>query len=316
MYNLLNNTRDNRGSDYIISSLGLCLIGFFSIGYSLFGARFAELHIQLFFLDFPVFAGEILLFFCLILLLMKWKKVPLKFSRWHYLLLFYFAFVVTKALWGYLGPPKWGPLALRHSALFYYPSFAIFGYAFYRRNFFNKYVILILSLFLIVAPRVVIPKLLINFYDFFSFTCFILAFVSIKAYPDKTTRYILFFLLLVFAPYKSFFQGSRATLVSNVAALVFIFTALVSMLRIRLRFKTLILGFCLCFLVLGVFKMGYIQEIISILDIDSLKKRYAAENKTIEQEENNYKMQEIKVAIYNPQTKPQKAQLGVTDVTQ
>ena len=49
-------------------------------------------------------------------------------------ILLYSAFVLIKALTGYL---EWGTLALRHSALFYYPFFAMITYTFYNRKFVN-----------------------------------------------------------------------------------------------------------------------------------------------------------------------------------
>ena len=49
-------------------------------------------------------------------------------------ILLYSAFVLIKALTGYL---EWGTLALRHSALFYYPFFALITYTFYNRRFVN-----------------------------------------------------------------------------------------------------------------------------------------------------------------------------------
>ena len=97
-------------SNNILDNIGLFLIGLFSLGYLLFDRRFAELHRQFPFLNFPIFVGEILLFLCVILLVIK------KSNIWYYLLFSYFGFVLIKALWGYF---EWGPLAFRHSALFY-----------------------------------------------------------------------------------------------------------------------------------------------------------------------------------------------------
>ena len=131
-----------------ISNLGLICIGIFSLGYYIFQRNFAELHIALPFLDFPIFVGEILFFLCLLLLLAYWINTHKKFNKWHYILFLYCGFVIAKALYGYA---EWGPLAFRHAALFYYPLFAVFGCTFYRRDFFdNKKILCIVLLFIFV----------------------------------------------------------------------------------------------------------------------------------------------------------------------
>ena len=118
---------------HYVDSIGLVLIGALSLGYVIF-PKIAERHLQLPFLNFPIFLGEILLFGCLILFCVKYRHNPSKLTKWHYWIICYFIFVLTKALCGYL---TWWPLALRHAALLYYPVFAIFSYAFYRRKLFD-----------------------------------------------------------------------------------------------------------------------------------------------------------------------------------
>ncbi len=122
---------------YYIDFFGLSSIGAISLGYVVFVKRLAEQHIQFSFLNFPIFTGEILLFVCLLLFLVKYESSNNlnNLTKWHYLIFLYFVFVVIKALYGY---SKWGPLALRHAALLYYPVFAVFGYSFFKKNFFNQ----------------------------------------------------------------------------------------------------------------------------------------------------------------------------------
>ena len=122
---------------YYIDFFGLCSIGVLSLGYVEFVRGFAEQHIQFPFLNFPIFVGEILLFLCFALFVVKYRyKGHLKhFTSWHYLIFFYLVFVILKAIHGYF---THGPLALRHAALFYYPAFAVFGYSFFRKELFNQ----------------------------------------------------------------------------------------------------------------------------------------------------------------------------------
>ncbi len=118
-------------TQYYLDLLGLLTVGCISFGYIVFGKGLAERHIQLAFLNFPIFVGEIFLFICLVLFLMKyWQERP-KFTKWHYAVSAYFVFVFSKALYGYC---VWGPLAFRHAALLYYPAFAVFGCAFQRNK--------------------------------------------------------------------------------------------------------------------------------------------------------------------------------------
>ena len=64
------------GKQHLWDNLGLIFIGIVSLGYVIFVILFAELHIQIPFLDFPIFVGEMLLFVCLILFLFKYYNYP------------------------------------------------------------------------------------------------------------------------------------------------------------------------------------------------------------------------------------------------
>ena len=113
--------RNSWDKNRILDSLGIIAIGVVSLGYVLFIRSFAELHVQFPFLDFPIFIGEGLLFFCLGLMLCKGN---VKITAKNFWIFVYMGFVLIKAVTGYI---KFGPLALRHAALFYYPLFAVFG---------------------------------------------------------------------------------------------------------------------------------------------------------------------------------------------
>ena len=96
----------------------LIILGCFTFGYSVFWTSFAKLYIQLPFLDFPVFVGEVLLAVCLFLLAAKWGIKPVQMNAWYWLLAAYAAWVLVKAVGGYRA---FGPLSFRNAALFYYP---------------------------------------------------------------------------------------------------------------------------------------------------------------------------------------------------
>src|SRR3990167_7745622 len=155
--------------EFVFSCMGLIAIGLAAMGYILRGSDFAEINIQLPFFDFPVFIGEMLLFICLVCFsrLYIWKEDAfMGLCKWHYLLILYFIFVVAKALYGYF---VWGPLAFRHAALLYYSIFAIFGYFFYRKQFFSSKTNILL--FLTIIFMLIYPGLNKSWI----LTCFILA---------------------------------------------------------------------------------------------------------------------------------------------
>ena len=138
----------------IFRLIGLTLICGFSLCYILFFKGFAEMHIQFSFLDFPVFVGEILLIICFILSLFIVDVKNIR--KWHWATIVFSGFILIKAFYGY---SQWGPLALRHSALFYYPLFIVFGFLFYRKEFFSEPVklSLIFSFFIIFLLKWAMP---------------------------------------------------------------------------------------------------------------------------------------------------------------
>ncbi len=250
--------------DRLLDNFGLSLLGLFSLAYIIFFRDFAELHIKFSFLDFPVFVGEILLFICLLILVLKWPKKPPEVKLWHYFLFFYCLFFLAKAFYGYF---KWGPLAFRHSALFYYPLFAIFSYTFYQPNFFskNKQAVLALSLIIVVLTPF--------FYDYFFLTCLLLIILLIKNYPFKTTKY-LFFLPFIFFPYQHIFYGSRTQFLANIVTLIYLAAALFFTLKIKKSYKLAVVIAISLFLSAGVLLRSGDKNIKPLANIKGLIRQY------------------------------------------
>jgi len=114
--------------DSFVDAIGISLLSFFFIAYSIFSANFAKIHIRVSGFKAPVFIGELLLGICILLMAVKasMRKEP---ARWyHYAIGAYVVFVLAKALYG---NTVWGALAFRNAALFYYPLFIVIGYYFY-----------------------------------------------------------------------------------------------------------------------------------------------------------------------------------------
>ena len=213
---------------YYCDLIGFFSIGMFSLGYVVFGRPFAEAHIQLSFLNFPIFIGEILLAVCLGLFFLKGN---LSFNKKSIVIISYFAFVIVKAVYGY---SKFGPLAFRNAALFYYPSFIIFAYSFYRKEFIDKekgIVLAVIMLFFSVNRE-------FNTYWLLAF--FIFIFILSYTCPRKSIKYLLLATLFLVTPYKSFFDTSRMMMVANFAAVVYLIAGLYSILKINKTIKVAI----------------------------------------------------------------------------
>lgn len=220
----------------IIDTIGITLLGILCFLYCVFEINFAELNIQLPFLNFPIFIGEIILAICVSVLIVRWIACRQKFNFWHYILFLYIGFVLLKALYGYL---KWGPLALRHSALFYYPLFALFGYVFFRQEYFKK------KQNIIIISALLFASILLAVNTRYKFICFILAFLLIWSYPKKNIRFSFLFLFVIFTPYIVFLRGMRAMWLSNVVSIIFIIVTLMSILKLK---KSLKIALCMLFL--------------------------------------------------------------------
>ncbi|MFA7677231.1 MAG: hypothetical protein WCY34_03575, partial [Candidatus Omnitrophota bacterium] len=274
------------------ANFGLYLIGAASLGYLLYGSNFAELNIYLSFLNFPIFVGEVLFFVCTVLLIAKLAIKPEKPTVWHYCLLAYFLFILYKALSGY---SEFGPLALRHAALFYYPLFAAFGYYFFNKDFFNDRKKIFIILILIFAIR--FP----GSYEYCLFTCFSLALLLISSLSAKKIRYFLFLLLIIFTPYRLFFDTSRTMLVGNMAAIIYLAAAAFIFIKIKRRNKISLFLLIVLALFVVLFKAADPNSLKSIIKLKELASLYNKYNNIILEKQATYKMRNIReVRLYNP----------------
>ncbi|MBN3040111.1 MAG: O-antigen ligase family protein [Candidatus Omnitrophica bacterium] len=280
-----------------IDTLGLALIGCLSLGYCLFSKRFAELHIDIHFLDFPVFIGEIILILCLFLFIFKLSKQPLVLNFKHYLIFFYFFFVIVKAFYGYY---TWGPLAFRHSALFYYPVFALFGYTFYRREFFNIKLTFILIILLTLLP------LFSYFYSYYLLPCIFLNLVLIFTLGVKKIKYTALFLVTALFPFKDFFDTSRTSLVANIFTLVFVIFYILCVIKIKKIYRLIVFLLIFFLILIAAFELADNNAVKSIIDIEGLADTYRYYDDYITPRYDSFQMVEIeKVKVYNPEFKPE-----------
>jgi len=283
---------------YQLDCFILIVIGIFSLLYSVFFVNFAEVHIQLPFLNFPIFVGEFLLAFCFIALLIKWKITKQRFTLGHYLLFAYVTFFIFKAMYGYI---KWGPLALRHSALFYYPLFAVIGYYFYNPKMFRP----VIKIFLAYVFLLMIWQH--RFHDYFLITYIALALLLILEFDKMWHRYIFLALLLIVIPYSKFFQPNRSFIVGFFSSLFFLYGC--GVLFIPLRLKTKILLFVLFPTIL--FSWFFVQSLYlkplstaqrhslkSLVNFGDLIREFKYYDFIVAAEEENFSMADIKPQLY------------------
>lgn len=249
----------------LIDYTGLYLIGILSFGYLLLYRAFAKLHIDLPFIKAPIFIGDIVFIICFGLFFLKWLINPKNLNIFTYLFLFYFGFMVTKTLWGYF---YCGPLALRHSVLFYYPVFSVFTFSFFRNDFFEpkKNLFFIFVLFFVFK--------FFEYHPYFTLTCLSLILVLINNRPEKPLRYILYFILLLVLPYKAIFGTSRTFITGNVFALVYAGIGLLIILKIKRLYKIILFLVFVISVIYGILTLSNLTEVRSLIGFDELVNRY------------------------------------------
>lgn len=288
--NKLSKENLNKIIDYTV----LSLIGAFTCCYSFFWSHFAEINIQLSFFNFPIFIGEILLAFCIIMLLFKWRVSLIRLNGWHYLLFAYISFVVGKAFYGYC---QWGPLALRNAALFYYPIFAIVGYYFYNSDFFKNRFIRYSVLSILITT-----VFFREGYKTYYFTYFMLILMLFMEMKCRRWKYILILLFIAIC-YNNLlitFVAGRNVLVSSLLGYAFISVISVCyFLRLSPRLKKIILLFVFIFLAAAFWYIsGSKAAAKSLVDIKTVFNSYRDHSKLIKEKAKYFSFSDPKVKLY------------------
>lgn len=273
-----------------IDCFGLILAGLLSLAYALFYVTVAKVYINLSFVEAPFFIGDMVFVASFILFLIKWSINKKRLSYLVYLFIFYIGFVLMKLIIGYL---NWGPLALRHAVLFFYPVFAVFSFSFYREDFFRPHKSAVFALFIICMFK------FFGFHPYFIFTCMILCVVLINSLLPGFKKYLLYALLLLALPYKFLFNTSRTFITSNLIALLFIGLGSLTILKIKLFHKYLIFGIFTFLIFMGVLKFSNPHEIISLVGFKELSRRYHNKIDLIETRRHLFKDRNLSVKLYN-----------------
>lgn len=280
-----------------IDYLGLFFLGSFSVGYSILNRSFAQIHLELPFLDFPVFIGELLFAVCLLLFILKAVLGGIKIGEKKDLLFWggiglYVVFVLAKALSGY---KHFGPLAFRNAALFYYPLFAVFAASFFNSKFFNKITIPLMLVFLMGSLLI----RFLNCYAYFIFTYGLLALLLIMHFKSLALRIGLSGVLLFFSPFLFFCRNARADLIGSLAgAFVLVAFFLITKMRHAKVQNGIILAVFICLMVFSVKTFAKKEDVKSFTNIKNSIKSFQYANKRIAEGKRNYTPEKISVQVY------------------
>ncbi len=272
------------------------IIGALSYLYFIFGASFAEQHISLPFLDFPIFVGEIGIATLIILLASKHMSKPYRLNKWHLLIALYFVFVVVKALYGY---SKWGPLAFRNAALLYYPIFMVFGFAFFRKEFFNTWI----SSAIIIA--IIIPLSQKIYYDFWTWTAIVLMIALAWNIQATWLKWSLLAVILVLSPLEQVFRTARMAIVGNFVAGVYLMGTAIILWRARIWVKSLVVVGGLVTLMVAVIYCADRNEVVSIVNLKKtwdIYEFYNAKYHYLKADHQPYEYKNVKIYNSNEQT--------------
>jgi len=287
----VNSTLPNKKYLKITEWLIYLSIGFFCLSYSVFHSIFAELHVNLAFLDFPVFVGEILLAFCIALSIIRWKMMGFQFKPFYFILGLYIVWLLVKSFSGYFA---YGPLAFRNAALYYYPLFGVIAYEIYKGEFFTKGIVLFLFFtFILVNTQ-------FEIFRYYLLPYFMLSCVLALNIEKKWSRIALFGLLLLVFPLHKNFIGGKAFIISNIIAFFFLLNCLFfNFLKVKPRFK---LGFIFLLsvaLTLGFFMYSNKSQVASLTTPGRFIEEYKKVDAFINEKSEHYKPKILSISLYN-----------------
>lgn len=260
--------------------------------YSIWFVKFAEINIKLPFLDFPVFIGEILLFICILLFVGHVNANKLKFESWHNVIIALVIWLSVKALHGYFTN---GPLALRHSALFYYSSFAFLTFYLFDKKFLNKTLGLAAFVLLLFCAKVFREDV----QRFYKLLYLIISIIAVKHVDSRWLKWTLAALLLLFFPFVDLVTGPKAHLLAFIISLAFIMYFLVIKF-LQTRFKYVVVAVMLVLLLAGIGKFGF-NKVEAFLQVPKMVKALQEEERGIQERRKNFQFREIQPKLYNPE---------------
>ncbi len=284
-------TLTEKTRNLIWSALVFILAGLVCLGYILYKRDFAKYHLAFSFLNFPVFVGEMLLFFCAAVLVAWWIRRRPAFRPWHFFVGLYLAWLAVKTVTGY---GAWGPLAFRHAALFYYPLFFLVGYIFFNKGLFTRWSVPVL------LSAIIILFLQRHYDRYWTFTLAALGFVLVSAVKDKKIRVVMLGVLMVSIQYIGLIKTARMMFVANMVSLAFLGACIWYMWNVKAVVKlsvvlvlTMLLGF-------GFYKFFILGESGRVfVSPSAVKYAFRQMDLEIQHKKNYYRRIPLPVALYH-----------------
>jgi len=279
--------------DLWISRLAMGLIFCYCLGAFLYGPCFAQIHVTLRFLPFPIFIGEILLLICLGIFLIAVEGSQLFGRRLVLWLSLYFGWVFFKSFFNYIHD---GPLTCRNAALFYYPVFAVFTYFFYQKA---KLPVQCLMALGALATGILLFKIVISYCWWTSAVVVAIAIWNIR---NIKWRWVAGGLLaIIFLLAKDYiYHSSRSHVISLFVSILFLVFYLGMLFSRRKNFS--VLGFLLVGLVLfivGFFVFSYKTDIESMTSLNKVFNTFNYFDHIYQSAQKNYVPSQLEVHLYN-----------------
>lgn len=278
----------------IFSSVVFILLCFFTLGYSTYIRYFAELHLNLPFLDFPIFIGEILLAFCLIYLLTKWTCENSWREKWKICFGLYLGWILIKAASGY---STYGSFTFRNTALFYYPIFMVIGHEVFHQRFFDQKKILFYGILLLTLIYVY------KQFSYYSLPYFMIGLCLFLTIKNAKLKWFLIMMLFILFPVSNFFKGGRSYFVGTCVAFVFLWFYFVFIMIKNKKLQVLISLICIGMFLIGVKSFGNKNKIKSLVTPNKVWTHYQNKEEMIKEDLKNFKFKRIEPKIYNPESK-------------
>lgn len=262
------------------SGIGLFLVFILCFFYSVFASNFAKLNIKFPLLDFPIFIGEIILGIVFILFLLQVRFIRYKIKTIHYFILIFIMLFFYKAMQGYF---KWGALAFRNAALFYYSLFSFITFQFLKsikiKNIDKSRVSIAVVIFLLL---VFIFKQ-IEYYFIYTYLGIISFLCLLSLAHKKLLNLILIVPLIIFSIFWVINYGSRTNIVSFIVSLFFVIFFFPLFLKIRRKQRIIV--FISVIMLAMIFSLKLIvhnEKVKSLFSLSSYWREYKKKIKLFE----------------------------------
>lgn len=285
---------DQSRSVNVFTSIVFLLICLFTLGYTNYTRYFAEVHLNLPFLDFPIFIGEMLLAVCLVYIFIKWNAEKSWHKKWKIGVGLYLLWILIKAVSGYLTS---GAFAFRNAALFYYPFFAVVGYEIFNRRFFDQKKLLLYGVLILILMHI------FKQFSYYSLSYFLIAVCIFLMLKNIKLRWFLFASLFIVFPFSNFFTGGRSYFVGTCVAFVFLWFYFIFIALRNRKLQILISLVCVVLFLIGVKSFGNKNKIESLVTPYKVWTIYQEKEAMMKEDLRVFKFKSIDPKIYNPEPK-------------